>query len=241
MGDSRWNRALGHPASVPGLVHGDPHAGNVYATGSHNYARLASSTRALHVRGRRSPRLLRRRSGRRARPFVPRCAACRTRFAYRPLGGRSSTTPRPCLLSRRCQRRRSAPQPGAAPARVSLDDVWQALEAELERLDAIGLLHPSYVRSVFDDRSAERRRVKILVRCATIAGQEAWWPVADRSGSMLAFRAASLPRASVIPRAVGNATARRAPRAPPSRDARRDSSWWGDGRWQPRLETSAIT
>ena len=31
---------------------------------------------------------------------------------------------------------------------------------------------------------SERRRVKILVRCATIAVQEAWWPWADRPMSV---------------------------------------------------------
>ena len=48
--------------------------------------------------------------------------------------------------------------------------------------DLIGLLHHlGYVRGLCSMTGlSERRRVKILVRCATIAVQEAWWPWADR-------------------------------------------------------------
>ena len=69
------------------------------------------------------------------------------------------------------------------PARVSLDDVWQALNAmHSSDSDLIGLLHHlGYVRGLCSMTGlSERRRVKVLVRCATIAGQEAWWPAADR-------------------------------------------------------------
>ena len=184
-------RAFGMLSLVYGLVHGDPHAGNVYATGSHNYARLVILDHALYHRLTDGDRLA----------FCELILACARPFPSRTKVRRLAERFAgplwplfPLLLSPlfalatplNVDELRDAAA-ARLPARVSLDDVWQALEAmHSSDSDVIGLLHHlGYVRGLCSMTGlSERRRVKILVRCATIAGQEAWWPVADRSGSM---------------------------------------------------------
>ena len=86
--------------------------------------------------------------------------------------------------------RRKCDAAAQLPARVSLDDVWQALNAmHSSDSDLIGLLHHlGYVRGLCSMTGlSERRRVKVLVRCATIAvhvgpGVDEWTAAAEGRG-----------------------------------------------------------
>ena len=184
-------RAFGILSLVHGLVHGDPHAGNVYATGGklrgRGYARLVILDHALYHRLTDADRLA----------FCELILACARPFPSRTKVRRLAERFAgplwplfPLLLSPlfalatplNVDELRDAAA-ARLPARVSLDDVWQALNAmHSSDSDLIGLLHHlGYVRGLCSMTGlSERRRVKILVRCATLAVHEAWWPVADR-------------------------------------------------------------
>ena len=188
-------RAFGMLSLVYGLVHGDPHAGNVYATGvkrqGRGYAGIVILDHALYHRLTDADRLA----------FCELILACARPFPSRTKVRRLAERFAgplwplfPLLLSPlfalatplNVNELRDAAA-ARLPARVSLDDVWQALNAmHSSNSDLIGLLHHlGYVRGLCAMTGlSERRRVKILVRCSTIAVQEAWWPWADRPTSV---------------------------------------------------------
>jgi len=169
-------RAFGILSLVHGLVHGDPHAGNVYATGGNGYARLVILDHALYHRLTDADRLA----------FCELILACARPFPSRTKVRRLAERFAgplwplfPLLLSPlfalatplNVDELRDAAA-ARLPARVSLDDVWQALNAmHSSGSDLIGLLHHlGYVRGLCSMTGlSERRRVKILVRCATTA------------------------------------------------------------------------
>eukprot|EP00322_Chrysochromulina_rotalis_P005416 CAMPEP_0115840888 /NCGR_PEP_ID=MMETSP0287-20121206/7004_1 /TAXON_ID=412157 /ORGANISM="Chrysochromulina rotalis, Strain UIO044" /LENGTH=486 /DNA_ID=CAMNT_0003294515 /DNA_START=15 /DNA_END=1475 /DNA_ORIENTATION=- len=198
---------VGHAFSelslVNGLVHGDPHAGNVYARAMPGHgagtAQLVVLDHGLYHRLTTQDRLA----------VCELILACATPFPNRRRvlqlagGFAGALAPLfPTLLSPAFAfatglnvRQLRAAAEGKLPEGTTLDDVWKTLVAMHDgESDVLGLLHSlGYVRGLQNSLNMpERRRVEIMVECAVRARHAARKSLLGRTRLAWAQRIATL-------------------------------------------------